>query len=86
MSKPMAIVRPLSRFRYLIKPTEGHAVYVVANEVVVVDTHGTETTRLKIEPPGPHMEVSFISGEDRSIEVIYHEGVSSPIWPERPRT
>lgn len=73
---PAASVRPLSRDRYLIVPGPGNRVVLFDKEVVIMSHDGTETTRLRIEPPGAGREIAIVRTEDGAIEVIYHDGVT----------
>lgn len=70
-----ASVRPLSKSRYEIRPSKGYRVVVIGDEALIVSDDGTETTRLKIEPPPLHHQRAIVRLDDGAIEVIYHAGV-----------
>lgn len=76
----VAIVKPISSDRYLVSAAKDYDLIAFMDgltpEIVVIDSMGTETTRLAVAAARPDQSLAIVRVKDRALEVIYSDNIS----------
>lgn len=69
-------VRHISKNIIRVEPEPGYNVVVFSGklpEVMVTSDKGDDTVRVRLLPPEPGQTISFVTREDRVVEIVYTE-------------